>query len=69
MKKKNFQQTVGFSVKDTIALYWLYATQDSEKYSVEIHQHFQEEFPGRKVGYEYVARVAKQLEARGRSSS
>ncbi|WP_146548687.1 helix-turn-helix transcriptional regulator [Rummeliibacillus suwonensis] len=65
MKKKNFQQTVGFSVKDTIALYWLYATQDSEKYSVEIHQHFQEEFPGRKVGYEYVARVAKQLEAEG----
>lgn len=69
MKEKNFQQTVGFSVKDTLALYWLYATQHTEKYSVEIHQQFQNEFPGRKVGYEYVARIAKQLEVEGALTS
>ena len=69
MKEKNFQQAVGFSVKDTLALYWLYATQDKEMYSVEIHQQFEDEFPGRKVGYEYVARIAKQLEADGALSS
>lgn len=69
MKEKNFQQTVGFSVKDTLALYWLYATQSKAKYSVEIHQEFENEFPGRKVGYEYVARIAKRLEAEGALSS
>jgi len=65
MKEKTFQQTVGFSIKDTVALYWLFKTQQTECYSVEIHKTFQNNFPGRPVGYEYVARIAKQLEADG----
>ncbi|GEK34280.1 hypothetical protein [Kurthia sibirica] len=63
MAEKNFQQAVGFSVKDTLALYWLHETAKEPCYSVEIYERFIENFPGRKVGYEYVARVAKQLEA------
>lgn len=63
MKKKSFQDAVGFSVKDTIALFWLYETSKTPQYSTQIFDKFSETFPGRKVGYEYVARVAKQLEA------
>lgn len=63
MKEKSFQDAVGFSVKDTIALYWLHETLNGPRYSAEVFEHFSASFPGRKVGYEYVARVAKQLEA------
>lgn len=69
MKQKTFQQAVGFSVKDTIALYFLYETQHAPKYPREVYFSFLETFPGREVGYEYVARVAKGLEAEGALSS
>lgn len=65
MKEKSFQDAVGFSVKDTIALFWLHETSHKPYYSTEIFNKFTESFPGRKVGYEYVARVAKQLEGQG----
>lgn len=63
MKEKSFQEAVGFSVKDTLALFWLHETLTSPRYSAEVFERFTKNFPGRKVGYEYVARVAKQLEA------
>lgn len=63
MKEVSFTDTVGFSVKDTLSLYWLYRTQQEPVYSKELHEQFTDSFPGRKVGYDYVARVAKQLEA------
>lgn len=69
MKKKSFQDAVGFSVKDTIALFWLHETSKGPNYSAELYEKFTESFPGRKVGYEYVARVAKQLEAENVLSS
>ncbi|VEI07092.1 hypothetical protein [Kurthia zopfii] len=62
MKEKTFQDAVGFSVQDTLALFWLYETSTEAKYSMEIYERFIESFPGRKVGYEYVARVAKRIE-------
>ncbi|WP_010300440.1 hypothetical protein [Kurthia senegalensis] len=65
MKEKTFQQAVGFSVKDTIALFFLYETKESSKYPREVYFNFLETFPGRTVGYEYVARVAKNLEGEG----
>ncbi|MFD2870456.1 hypothetical protein ACFSY7_18330 [Kurthia populi] len=69
MKEKTFQQAVGFSVKDTIALYFLYEVQKGPKYPREVYFSFLDTFPGRSVGYEYVARVAKNLEGEGAMSS
>lgn len=63
MKDSNFTDTVGFSVRDTLSIYWLYRTQNEAVYPKELHEQFSESFPGRQVGYDYVARVAKQLEA------
>lgn len=62
MKEVSFTDTVGFSVKDTLSLYWLFRTQREAVYPKELHEQFTDSFPGRKVGYDYVARVAKQLE-------
>lgn len=65
MKVPTFQETVGFSVKDTLALYWLHVVSTRPSYPRDIYQQFLDTFPGRKVGYEYVARVAKQMEENG----
>lgn len=65
MKIPSFQESVGFSVKDTLALYWLHLVSINPTYPRDVYQQFVETFPGRKVGYEYVARVAKQLETNG----
>ena len=62
MKELTFQDTVGFSVQDTLALYWLHATISDPQYPKELHREFMDTFPGRKVGYVYVARVAARLE-------
>lgn len=69
MKEKTFQDAVGFSVKDTIALFWLHETSTQPFYAAELYEQFVDQFPGRRVGYEYVARVAKQLEGEGALSS
>lgn len=65
MKIPSFQDSVGFSVKDTLALYWLHVVSTIPTYPRDVYQQFAESFPGRKVGYEYVARVAKQMESNG----
>lgn len=61
----SFQDTVGFSVRDTLSMYWLHSTLDHAKYSAEIHESFIQTFPGRMVAYDYVARTAKQLLEKG----
>ena len=65
MKVPTFQESVGFSVKDTLALYWLHVVSSKSSYPQDVYQQFIVTFPGRKVGYDYVARVAKQLETSG----
>ena len=65
MKKPSFQESVGFSVKDTLALFWLHVVSNGPTYPRDVYDQFSTNFPGRKVGYDYVARVAKQLEANG----
>ncbi|MEX3624915.1 hypothetical protein [Viridibacillus arvi] len=65
MDESSFQATVGFSVRDTLILFWLHSTFDQERYSVDIHDSFIEEFPGRSVRYEYVTRIARQLATEG----
>lgn len=69
MKLPSFQQTVGFSVQDTLALYWLHSTTHRSHYPRDLYDRFLEQFPGRHVGYEYVARVAGRLEKDGCLSS
>src|SRR6185312_10557062 len=65
MKLPSFQQTVGFSVQDTLALYWLHSTAQQAHYPRDLYERFLAQFPGRRVGYEYVARVAARLEKEG----
>jgi len=65
MKIPSFQESVGFSVKDTLALFWLHIVSKHPTYPRDVHEQFSGTFPGRKVGYDYVARVAKQMEASG----
>lgn len=62
MKIPTFQYTIGFSVQDTLALYWLHSTATDPQYPKELHKKFLATFPGKKVGYVYFARVAARLE-------
>lgn len=61
----SFQDTVGFSVRDTLNIYWFYTTLQTAKYPAQVHEEFIESFTGRTVGYDYVARTAKQLQEQG----
>lgn len=66
---KSVQETVGFSVRDTLIIFWLHSTLKQECYSVEIHEAFLEQFPGHSVRYEYVTRIARQLADEGALST
>lgn len=69
MKVPSFQQTVGFSVQDTLALFWLHSTSVKAIYPRELYDDFLTQFPGRRVGYEYVARIGARLEKEGSLTS
>ncbi|MER2005927.1 MAG: hypothetical protein ABS939_00625 [Psychrobacillus sp.] len=61
----SFQDTVGFSVRDTLSIYWFHTTLEAAKYPAEVHEEFIANFPGRTVAYDYVARTAKRLQEQG----
>lgn len=69
MMVPSFQQTVGFSVQDTLSLFWLHSTSEQATYPRELFDNFLIEFPGRRVGYEYVARIGARLEKEGSLTS
>lgn len=56
---------IGFSVGDTVKLLWLHRTSETEVNPKELHDTYEDLFPGRNVAYDYVARIAKKLEAEG----
>ena len=62
MKVPSFQQAVGFSVGDALSLFLLRSILEQENYSKALYEHFNLDFPGRSVSYEYVARTANTLE-------
>ncbi|MEK4487890.1 PadR family transcriptional regulator [Psychrobacillus sp. FSL H8-0484] len=68
MSKDTMVATVGFSRKDTLTLFWLFETQTSARYPKELTDAFLVQFPGHPIGYDYVARIAKQLEQAGHLS-
>ena len=65
MKIPSFQQAVGFSVGDTLALFLLRSLLNRKNYSRALYEQFNLDFPGRSVSYEYVARTANTLERNG----
>ena len=65
MKLPSFQQAVGFSVGDALSLFLLRTILERENYSKALYEHFNLDFPGRSVSYEYVARTANTLENNG----
>lgn len=65
MKLPSFQQAVGFSVGDALSLFLLRSILEQENYSKALYEHFNLDFPGRSVSYEYVARTANTLENNG----
>ncbi len=65
MKLPSFQQAVGFSVGDALSLFLLRSILEQENYSRALYEHFNLDFPGRSVSYEYVARTANTLENNG----
>lgn len=65
MKIPSFQQAVGFSVGDTLSLFLLRAINDQKNYAKALYEQFNQDFPGRSVSYEYVARTANTLEEDG----
>ena len=56
---------IGFSVGDTIKLYWLYKAQHGSVYPAQLYTDYTQQFPGRKIQYDQVARLAKKMEADG----
>ncbi|KXH81731.1 hypothetical protein [Sporosarcina sp. HYO08] len=69
MNIPSFQQAVGFSVGDALAMFLLRSILERENYSRALYEQFNLEFPGRSVSYEYVARTANYLEKDGFLSS
>ncbi|WP_338652355.1 hypothetical protein MKY15_18560 [Sporosarcina sp. FSL K6-1540] len=65
MKLPSFQQAVGFSVGDALSLFLLRTILERENYSKALYEHFNLDFPGRSVSYEYVARTTTALENNG----
>lgn len=65
MKLPSFQQAVGFSVGDALSLFLLRTILERENYSKALYEHFNLDFPGRSVSYEYVARTTNALENNG----
>lgn len=55
-------QKIGFSIGDTVKLLWLYRSSSQQVNPKELHDNYEQLFPGRKVSYDYVARIAKRLE-------
>jgi len=56
---------IGFSVGDTVKLLWLHLASQEQMNPKELHDAYESLFPGRNVSYDYVARLAKQLEVEG----
>lgn len=56
---------IGFSIGDTVKLLWLHRSSESKINPKELHEAYESLFPGRKVSYDYVARIAKKLESQG----
>lgn len=56
---------IGFSVGDTVKLLWLHRSSETEINPKELHDIYEELFPGRNIAYDYVARIAKKLENEG----
>ncbi|MGE7988563.1 helix-turn-helix transcriptional regulator [Lysinibacillus fusiformis] len=56
---------IGFSVGDTVKLLWLHRSSETEINPKELHDIYENLFPGRDIAYDYVARIAKKLEHDG----
>lgn len=56
---------VGFSVGDTIKLYWLFKAQHGAINPKQLYDEYTQQFPGRKMAYDYMARIAKKLTTDG----
>lgn len=54
-------KTIGFSVGDTIKLYWLFKAQNDPINPKELHDLYMDEFPGRTIAYDYMARIGKKM--------